>query len=406
MTTSGTYDVTIIGAGIIGLATAMELCRQHPGRRVIVLEKEQTIAAHQTGHNSGVIHAGLYYRPGSQKATFCVEGARALRAFCDEHGIRYELVGKVVVATSEEELPALEVLYRRGLTNGVEGLTMIGPERLREIEPHARGVRAIHSPNTGIVDYHEVARAYATEVQKHGGEVVTGAKVLQIARDGSVMRIETSRHAVQTRYLINCAGLYADAIARLAGVEPPVRIIPFRGEYYTVAPSAQHLVRGLIYPVPDPRFPFLGVHFTRRINGEVEAGPNAVLAFAREGYTKAKVVLGELLGTLGYVGFWAMARKYWRVGLEEFYRSFSKKAFTQALQKLVPEIQERDLAPGGAGVRAQAVDRNGVLLDDFSIVETERALHVLNAPSPAATASLAIARHLVSRAEKSFGLIP
>lgn len=399
------FDVTVIGGGILGLATAMRLTADYPGYRVAVVEKEREVAAHQTGHNSGVIHSGLYYRPGSQKATFCVSGAQALRAFCDEHGIPYELVGKVVVATTEDDLPALESLHQRGLANGVEGLEMIGPERLREIEPHAVGIRALHCPRTGIVDFREVSRAYAAEMQKAGGELLTGTKVLRIARSDGLMHLETSRGDIETRYLVNCAGLYADSIVRAMGLRSSVRIIPFRGEYFTLVPEKRHLVKGLIYPVPDPRFPFLGVHYTRMIHGGVEAGPNAVFAFAREGYTRGKVNPRELLGTVAYRGFWSMSRKYWKTGAREMYRSLSKGAFTRSLQRLLPEIRGEDLAPGGAGVRAQAVDRTGFLLDDFSIVETENAIHVQNAPSPAATSSLGIGEHIAGLAGRAFALV-
>ena len=402
--TSRKYDLAIIGGGIIGLATAMELSTRYPRSRVALVEKEQELASHQTGHNSGVIHAGLYYRPGSQKADFCVAGARALREFCDQHGIRYEQVGKVVVATTEAEVPALEALYQRGTANGVEGLSMIGEERLREMEPSARGVKALHCPGTGIVDYREVVAAYAATARANGVDLLTGAKLLRITRFGGGIHLETTRDDLQATYLINCAGLYADAIARMLGVAPDVRIVPFRGEYYTLAPEKRHLVRGLIYPVPNPQFPFLGVHFTLRIHGEVEAGPNAVLALAREGYRKRDINLPELLGSLTYRGFWAMAGRYWKTGLGEVYRSMSKRAFVRALQRLVPEIQADDLVPASAGVRAQAVDRRGALLDDFSIVETRDAIHVLNAPSPAATASLAIGQHIVGLASKSFGI--
>ena len=401
---SGTYDVAIIGGGILGLATAMELSARYPSYRVAVLEKEAGLAAHQTGHNSGVIHAGLYYRPGSQKATLCVDGAKALRAFCDQQGIVYDLVGKVVVATDESEMPRLQALLERGTANGVEGLVMVGKERLREVEPHAAGVQALLSPKTGIIDYKQVAQAYARVSQEQGVEVVTGAKVLKIQRSGGVVALETTKGDFQATYVINCAGLYCDVVARMMGEDLPVRIIPFRGEYYRVRPEKQYLVNSLIYPVPNPEFPFLGVHFTRFIGGGVEAGPNAVLAFAREGYRMGTINAGELAATLGFRGFWAMTRKYWRMGLEEYWRSFNKKAFTKALQKLVPEVQEDDLMPGGAGVRAQAVDRSGALLDDFSIVARENALHVLNAPSPAATASLAISKHIVSLASETFGL--
>ncbi len=402
--TDGTYDVAIIGGGIIGLATAMELSQRYPRYRVAVVEKEPQIATHQTGHNSGVIHSGLYYRPGSQKALLCVSGARRLREFCDQHGVRYETVGKVVVATREEELPALEALYQRGLANGVEGLQIVGPERLGELEPHARGIKALHCPTTGIVDYGQVSEAYADQIRTNGVEIITDTKVRKVHHSDGRITLETTHGDIQATYLVNCAGLYADAIVRKMGVKSNVRIIPFRGEYYTLTPEKHHLVKGLIYPVPNPDFPFLGVHFTRLVNGGVEAGPNAVFAFAREGYRLTKVNLPELMGTLTYRGFWKMSRKYWRTGVGEFYRSLSKRAFTQALQKLLPEVHQSDLVPAGAGVRAQAVDSKGALLDDFSIAETENAFHVQNAPSPAATSSLALGETIVSMAAKSFRL--
>ena len=399
-----TSDIAIVGGGILGMATALELSRRLPRHRVLVLEKERALAAHQTGNNSGVIHSGIYYRPGSLKARNCVAGARALLEFCQENDVGYKLCGKVIVATEERELPALNELHRRGTANGVPGLEMVGSERLRELEPHTRGVQALWSPNTGIVDYRQVTEAYARRFQENGGQVWTDARVLRIrsTKDGHVLT--TRRGDVQARYLINCAGLYADAVARMVGVRLPIRIIPFRGEYYFLAPEAQSLVRGLIYPVPDPRFPFLGVHFTRTVHGQVEAGPNAVLAFAREGYSMGRVRPGELWGTLAYRGFWAMSRRHWRTGLMEVRRSLSKAAFTRSLQRLVPEVESRQLVRGGAGVRAQAVDRSGALVDDFRISETQNAIHVLNAPSPGATASLAIAQGIVDMAANSFEL--
>ena len=404
MTTSKKYDVIVIGGGILGLSTAMKLTQSYPKYKVAVLEKETEVATHQTGHNSGVIHSGLYYRPGSYKATLCVRGARELRDFCDQHDITYNLIGKVVVATNEEELPALETLFERGTANGVEGIQMIDPQRLNEIEPHAFGVRALHCPNTGIIDYKEVSRAYATEMQENGGDLFMNTKVLSIQSSDAAINIQTTQGDFEGKHLINCAGLYADSVVRMMGLKSNVRIIPFRGEYYTIAPEKHHLVNGLIYPVPNPLFPFLGVHYTRLIHGGVEAGPNAVLAFAREGYSKGIINIPEFMGTLGYRGFWSMSRKYWKTGMGEIYRSFSKKAFTRALQKLLPAIQEEDLVPAGAGVRAQAVDPTGFLLDDFSIVETRNAIHVQNAPSPAATSSLVIGEHIVDLASKSFGL--
>jgi L-2-hydroxyglutarate oxidase len=401
--TAHTYDVAIVGGGIVGLATALALTERFSRCTVAIVEKEPQLARHQTGHNSGVIHTGIYYKPGSYKAQLCVEGVRLMKAFCAANGVPYENCGKVIVATSAEELPRLQTLYERGTANRVEGLRMIEPAELREIEPHARAVRALHSPNTAIVDYGVVAQAMATQLEGRGVQVLTGAAVRVIARRSDGLTLETSRGAVQTRNLVNCAGLYADTVARLMGVEPDVRIIPFRGEYYTLRPE-RHVVRGLVYPVPDPEFPFLGVHFTKRISGEMEAGPNAVLAFGREGYRMRTINPRELLSVLTYRGFWMMAAKYWRTGSYEFYRSLSKRAFVQALQRLVPEVRADDLAPGGAGVRAQAVSRDGALVDDFKITETANAIHVLNAPSPAATASLAIGRHIAALAGKSFSL--
>jgi len=395
-----TYDVVIVGGGIVGLATALALTERFPRCAVVIVEKEPQLARHQTGHNSGVIHAGIYYKPGSFKAQLCVEGVRLMKAFCEANGVAYETCGKVILATTADELPRLQMLYERGTANGVAGLRMMEAGELRDIEPHARAVRALHSPHTAIVDYGAVASAMATQLERRGVQILTGAEVRTIARRSNGLALDTSSGSVLAH---NCAGLYADSVARLMGVQPDVHIIPFRGEYYTLRPE-RHVVRGLVYPVPDPEFPFLGVHFTKRISGEMEAGPNAVLAFAREGYRMRTVNVGELLGVLGYRGFWAMARKYWRTGSYEFYRSLSKRAFVRALQRLVPDVRTDDLAPGGAGVRAQAVSPDGALIDDFKITETANAIHVLNAPSPAATASLAIGRHIAALAGKSFGL--
>lgn len=402
--TQRNYDIAVVGGGIVGLATALNLLEKHPSLRLAVLEKEDGVARHQTGHNSGVIHAGIYYKPGSLKARLCGEGGRRLIAFCDQHGIRYSLCGKVITARNEAELPALEELFRRGTANGIPGLRKISREELREIEPHVQGVAGIHSPFTGIIDYTEVAEAMAADLRQRGAEVLTGAGVQAIHRDGRGLRLETGAGEVSARFLVNCAGLYSDKVARLMGLEPGVKILPFRGEYYFLRPEARRLVRGLIYPVPDPRFPFLGVHFTNTVHGEVEAGPNAVLAFAREGYTKGTIRPGELLETLTYSGFRKMAARYWRMGLFEMYRSFSKAEFVRALQGLVPEIRPEDVSPGGAGVRAQAVAADGSLVDDFRIVNTENSIHVLNAPSPAATASLAIGGHIAALAAERFGL--
>ena len=398
-----THDVAIIGGGIVGLATARALRERAPGLRLVLLEKEPRLATHQTGHNSGVIHSGIYYKPGSYKARLCVEGKQLMVQFCEKHGIRVERCGKVIVATNEAELPRLQTLYERGIANGVP-VELIEPGRLRELEPHAAALRAIVSPSTAIVDYGEVADALARELQAGGVEILTGARVRAIARTDEGVELGTDRAAVRARRLVNCAGLYSDAVARMAGATTDVRIIPFRGEYYMLRPERRSLVRGLIYPVPDPEFPFLGVHFTRTIHGDVEAGPNAVLALAREGYRFARVSPRELLGTLAYRGFWAMARKYWRTGTYEIYRSLRKATFVRALQRLVPELSADDLARGGAGVRAQAVSPDGSLVDDFRIVAAADAIHVLNAPSPAATASLAIGRHVAGLAAERFGL--
>ena len=398
------YDVMVVGGGIIGLSTAMHLMQRNPELRVAVLEKEAELATHQTGHNSGVIHSGIYYRPGSHKANFCVAGVQRLIDFCDENEIEYERCGKVIVATDESELGRLDNLYQRGMANGVEGLEVIGPERLKEIEPYSAGIKALWSPGTGIADYPKVAQTYATKFAHAGGDVFTQAPVLGITRYGETLALETPKGTVQTSHIINCAGLYADRVAGMIEERVDVRIIPFRGEYYTLRPESHHLVSGLIYPVPDPRFPFLGVHYTRNIWGSVEAGPNAVLALSREGYRKSDFNLTESLETFTYPGFWKMTSKHWRTGLGEMRRSYSKSIFLQDLQRLLPEIQEEDLAPGGAGVRAQAVDRNGTLLDDFSIIRGREAVHVLNAPSPGATSSLAIGDHIVGLAAEAFGL--
>ena len=398
------YDVAIAGGGIIGLSTAMHLTQRFPGLRVAVLEKESELATHQTGHNSGVIHSGIYYRPGSHKANFCVAGVQKLIDFCDENEIEYERCGKVIVATDESELGRLDNLYERGVANGVEGLEVIGPERLREIEPHAAGIKALWSPATGIADYPKVAQAYASKFAHAGGDIFTEAPVQGIQRNSDGVALQTPKGTVQAKHMINCAGLYADRVAAMVEERVDVKIVPFRGEYFTLRPESHHLVSGLIYPVPDPRFPFLGVHYTRNIWGSVEAGPNAVLALSREGYRKSDLNLGESLETFVYPGFWKMTAKHWRTGLSEMRRSYSKGIFLRDLQRLLPEIREEDLAPGGSGVRAQAVARNGALLDDFSIIRGREAVHVLNAPSPGATSSLAIGEHIVDLAAEAFGL--
>ena len=398
------FDVVIIGGGIVGLSTAMQLTREgFPNWKIGVVEKEGELATHQTGHNSGVIHSGIYYRPDSQKARFCVAGLQALLKFCDENEIEYQQCGKVIVALSEDELPRLQTLQERGTANGVQDLEMIGPERLKEIEPHAAGIQALWAPHTGIIDYTKVALAYAGKFQERGGEIFTNAPVRKITSYADGVALETTAGDLKAKYIINCGGLYADRVAAMMGEELDIRIIPFRGEYFTLRQESHHLVKGLIYPVPDPRFPFLGVHYTRNINGRVDAGPNAVLAMRREGYRKTDWNLGESWGTFSYPGFWKMSAKFWKVGMNEMRRSFSKKMFVRDLQRLLPEIQSEDLGPGGSGVRAQAVSRAGALLDDFSIIQGKQAIHVLNAPSPGATSSLAIGSHIADLAVEAFG---
>ncbi len=398
------FDVVVIGAGIVGLATALSLIQRFPRLRILVLEKEDEVAAHQSSHNSGVIHSGIYYKPGSLKARLCVEGARRMVAFCREHGMPYRLCGKVIVASSAAELPVLEDLHRRGQANGVSGVRMISKEELRDLEPHAVALQALHVPETGITDYKAVSRKYSELLVAAGGQLRTRSGVIGFHRKNGVTTVETTSGEVSTRFVVNCAGLHSDRIARMAGAPAQVRIIPFRGEYYEIAPQRQALVKTLIYPVPDVRFPFLGVHFTTRVGGGVEAGPNAVLSLKREGYRKTDFSLGDTASTLSFSGFWKMAGKYWRAGLDEMYRSWRKQAFVQALQRLVPEIEESDLHPGGAGVRAQAVAPDGKLVDDFQFVFTDSMVHVCNVPSPAATASLAIGREIASSVAERFSL--
>jgi L-2-hydroxyglutarate oxidase LhgO len=402
--TESRYNVIIVGGGIVGLAVGLEITQRFPRLRLLLLEKEDRVGRHQSGHNSGVIHSGVYYKPGSLKAKLCVTGAAAMVEFCCEHGIPHQVCGKVIVATHEEEFPRLEELRRRGESNGLTGLRSIGPEELREIEPHVSGLRALVVPSTGITDYAAVCNKYAKIITHRGETILTSAEVKGIQRHGDEITVETSRGAFSAKSLINCAGLFSDRIARMAGDDPQVMIVPFRGEYYDLIPERSALVRSLIYPVPDPRFPFLGVHFTRRISGTVDAGPNAVLAFRREGYRRTDFNARHLGWSLAFPGFWRMAAKNWRSGLHEFHRSFSKPAFVRALQRLVPEVRDNDLVPGGSGVRAQALTREGGLVDDFQFVPSGRMLHVLNVPSPAATASLMIGRTIVSTAADGLGL--
>jgi L-2-hydroxyglutarate oxidase LhgO len=400
------YDVVVVGAGIVGLAVARELGHRHPRLRLAVLDKEAKVGQHQTGHNSGVIHSGIYYTPGSLKAHLCVEGSRNLYAYCEEKGIPTDRCGKVIVASTDQEIPRLENIFARGQANGVEGLELIGPERLREIEPHCVGVRAIWSPNTGIVDYSRVALAYADDVRAGGGEVLPGYEVLGLEERPSAVVLRTAGGEVEARHVVACAGLHADRLARMTGAPPDPRIVPFRGDYWVLRPDRKHLARNLIYPVPDPAFPFLGVHFTRRIDdGAVWLGPNAVLAFAREGYQRLDWKPRDLAEALSYSGFQKLAAKYWRMGLEEMVRDFSKTAFLRSLQKYVPDLELADLLPGPSGVRAQALGPDGQLVDDFVFnTQGQRIVHVRNAPSPGATSSLAIGRLIADTADEAFAL--
>ncbi len=394
-------DVAIVGGGIVGLATAWQLTRRHPEKTVLILEKEADVAHHQTGHNSGVLHSGIYYKPGSLKAVNCREGKLAMQAFCEEQGLPYDICGKVIVAVDDSELPALQKIYERGQDNGVK-CEMIDVPRLRELEPHAAGIKAIHVPEAGIVDYKQVCERLAEIIRQAGGEIHHNCKVRGISRLNDLVILETPRGDFEADYLINCAGLQSDRMAKLSGQTVAAKIVPFRGEYYELLPEAEHLCRNLIYPVPDPKFPFLGVHFTRMVHGGVECGPNAVLAFAREGYKKTDVNLKDLFESLTYPGFLRMAMKHWKMGLSEQWRSFSKGAFVKALKRLMPEIQKEHLRPAASGVRAQALNREGSLVDDFLIVESDRVLNVCNAPSPAATASLNIGRLIVEKLATRF----
>ena len=403
MTNSKPYAIAIIGGGIVGLATAMELSSQ-VRQPLVVLEAENQLAAHQTGHNSGVIHSGLYYKPGSLKARNCVEGRQALYRFCEQYNIAHDPCGKVVVATRQNELPILTMLEQRGQANGLEGLRRLKAEEIREYEPHAAGIEGLYVPQTGIVDYIQVSETYARLAQESGTEIRLGARLRGFKKQADELTLETTQGAVHCRHLINCAGLHSDQVARLCGVNPGLQIVPFRGEYYELAPERRFLVRNLIYPVPDPSFPFLGVHFTRMVRGGIEAGPNAVLALKREGYRFTSFAPGDALQILTYPGFWRLAFKYWQTGLGEIYRSLSKSAFVKALQRLVPELRPEDVQRSGAGVRAQALEPNGLLVDDFRIVQAEQMIHVLNAPSPAATASISIGRTIAEMALKSFDL--
>jgi len=402
--TDSRYNIIIIGGGAVGLGVALEITRRFPRQKLLLVEKEDKVACHQSGHNSGVIHSGVYYKPGSLKACLCVAGAAAMVEFCREHGISHNVCGKVIVATNEDERPRLEELRIRGEANGLTGLRLIGSEELRELEPHASGLQALLVPSTGVTDYALVCEKYAQLIVASGGTVRTSVAVTGIQRSAQEIVVETNTGAFATSAVINCAGLYSDRIARMAGDDPGIMIVPFRGEYYDLTPERSSLVRALIYPVPDPRFPFLGVHFTRRITGRVDAGPNAVLALAREGYRHSDINARDLASSLAFPGFWRMAAKHWRNALGEWHRSLSKRAFVRALERLLPEIRESDLVPGGSGVRAQALKPDGALVDDFQFVPSGKILHVLNVPSPAATASLMIGKTIVDTAAASLGL--
>jgi L-2-hydroxyglutarate oxidase LhgO len=398
------FDVVVIGGGIVGLATALQFGRAFPRLRLLLVEKEDRVARHQSGHNSGVIHSGIYYKPGSLKARLCVEGAAAMVEFCREHEIPVQICGKLIVATKAEEVPRLKSLFERGQANGIGGLKLLSLEPAREIEPHCGGVAWLHVPGTGITDYVAVCEKYAELIASQGGIVTTGTKVTGMRRSNGEVTVETSRGSFATKYAINCAGLHSDRLSRMAGEKTDVKIVPFRGEYYDLTPEREHLVRGLIYPVPYLRFPFLGVHFTRRVQGGVDAGPNAVLALKREGYRRTDFSLGDIVDTLMYSGFWNMARRYWRSGTGEIYRSLYKPAMVRAMQALLPEISASDIVADGSGVRATAVGRDGSLVDDFQFKCSQNILHVWNVVSPAATASLPIGREIVRMAGDGFGL--
>ncbi len=397
-------DVVVVGGGILGLATTFQLLQSHPDLRIVIVEKEVELATHQSGHNSGVLHAGLYYAPGSLKATLCREGKAAMEQFAERHAIPIERCGKLVVALDEGELPRFAALMERAIANGVPGLEEMGPERITEIEPYAAGIRALWSPSTSIIDFRRVALAMADDIRGLGAEILLGRRVTGICETAREVAVETTTGPIVARHLIVCAGLQADRVAAMAGSMDAPRIVPFRGDYYTLTPDARHLVRGLIYPVPDPRFPFLGVHFTRRIDGAVWAGPNAVLAFAREGYRRRDLNVRDLAGTLAYPGFLRLAGRYLRTGLAEMWRDWWKPAFVREVQRYVPAIRADQLIFGPSGVRAQALGRDGLLLDDFSLGGRGRVIHVQNAPSPAATSSLAIGRTLAETAADRFGL--
>lgn len=394
------YDIAIIGSGIVGLATAYRLLISKPDLKLVILEKENEVAKHQTGHNSGVIHSGLYYKPGSLKALNCIRGYKMLLEFCEQNQIKYDLCGKLVVATNKSELSQLAMLYERGIQNGLDGIKKLNLDEIKEIEPYCSGIEGIFVPQTGIISYKNVSEKLRDKILASGGVFKYNFKVNGIKIKNGNSQISSERETINAELIINCAGLFSDKIAKLSNQKIDTKIIPFRGEYYKIIPERQYLIKNLIYPVPDPNFPFLGVHFTRMIEGGIEAGPNAVFAFKREGYKKTDINIAELFESITWPGFVKVAIKYWKTGIGEYYRSFSKIAFTKALQKLVPDIKTEDLIAGGSGVRAQACDRTGGLLDDFKIIENEGIIDILNAPSPAATSSLSIGQTLAELALK------
>lgn len=398
------YDFTVIGAGIVGLSTAYKLSLSYPDANILVLEKESHVAAHQTGHNSGVIHSGIYYTPGSYKAKNCVDGRHQLIGYCREHEIAFDVCGKIIVAADESEIPKLTEIYQRGLENNIEGIRLIDRREMLEIEPFVNGIKAIHVPCAGIVDFVGVCQSLADNLGKTGNDIRFNHEVEGIFHTNGTLSIQTNGGRFKTNYLVNCTGLHSDRVAAAAGLKSPVQIVPFRGEYFELTPEAEHKVKGLIYPLPNPEFPFLGVHFTKMALGGAECGPNAVFAFKREGYTKTAFDLRDTIETVNFPGFWKLTSKHWKMGLDEMYRSFSKKGFLKKLQNLIPSIQLHDLAGGPSGVRAMALLPTGEILDDFYFETTDRQIHVLNAPSPAATAGLAIGDEIVSRVQTSFGL--
>ena len=395
------YDIAIIGGGIVGTAVDMSL-QKDKNLSVILIEAENKFAPHQTGNNSGVIHSGLYYKPGSLKAKNCIEGRELMYRFCEENNIPHKRCGKIVIAVHDYEVPVLHELEQRGRENGLKGIRKISKEEIKEHEPHAGGILGLFVPETGIVDYSLVTEKYVEIIKGYGGTVLTSTKFLKLIRKNGEMILETNQGQIKTRVLVNCAGLQSDRVAKKCGIKPDLQIIPFRGEHFNLVKEKEHLINNLIYPVPDPNFPFLGVHFTRMIRGGMEAGPNAVLAFKREGYKKFDFSFEDSLQMISYSGFWKMGAKYYKMGIKEFYRSFNKNEFVSALQKLVPEIKDADIYPGGSGVRAQALEPDGKLVDDFRIIEAENMVHVLNAPSPAATASISIGNTIAGFAKRRY----